>query len=133
MIARVTLAVCALAVAAWLAASLRSHHYLDQATKLAVRNQLSGQRPRLDPIVRSLHKAERWNPSTRPQVLLADAALAGHSPARAVALVRPVLREEPQNIEAWFVLVLASNQRHDTRGAAAAQGRIDQLSPLAAR
>jgi cytochrome c-type biogenesis protein CcmH/NrfG len=133
MIARVTLAVCALAVAAWLGVSLRSAHYLDQATKIAVRNSLSRTRPQLGPISRSLHKAERFSPDTRPQVLLADADLAAHRPERAIERIRPVLREEPQNIEAWFVLVLAGHQRNDARLAAAAQRRIDKLSPLAAR
>jgi cytochrome c-type biogenesis protein CcmH/NrfG len=133
MIARVTLAVCALAVAAWLGVSLRSAHYLDQATKIAVGSSLKGARPRLGPIVRSLHRAEHWTPDTRPQVLLADVDLAAHRPERAIERVRPVLRAEPQNIEAWFVLVLAGHQRHDARGAAAAQRRIDKLSPLAAR
>jgi cytochrome c-type biogenesis protein CcmH/NrfG len=133
MIARVTLAVCALTVAAWLGVSLRSAHYLDQATKIAVRNSLSRTRPQLGPIERSLHKAEHFSPDTRPQVLLADADLAAHRPTRAIERIRPVLREEPQNIEAWFVLVLAGHQRNDARLAAAAQRRIDKLSPLAAR
>jgi cytochrome c-type biogenesis protein CcmH/NrfG len=133
MIARVTLAVCALTVAAWLGVSLRSAHYLDQATKIAVGNSLSRTKPQLGPIVRSLHRAERFTPDTRPQVLLADADLAAHRPGLAIERVRPVLREEPQNIEAWFVLVLAGHQRNDARLAAGAQRRIDKLSPLAAR
>ena len=133
MPARILLAVLALAVAAWLALSLHDQHYLDQATKIAARDPQNSSPARLRSIASALHKSERWNPSTRPRVLLADVELADRKPGRAIALVRPVLRAEPQNIEAWFVLVLAGHQRHDTRGAAAAQRRIDRLSPLSSR
>jgi cytochrome c-type biogenesis protein CcmH/NrfG len=133
MPARIMLAVSAIAVAAWLAVSLRGQHYLDQATKIAVRDPRNSSPARLRSIASALRKSERWNPSTRPRVLLADVELAARKPGRAISLVRPVLRAEPQNIEAWFVLVLAGHQRHDARGAAAAQRHIDKLSPLSSR
>jgi predicted Zn-dependent protease len=130
MIARVLLAACALVIAAGLAVSLRSQHYLDRATRIATGT--AGARPaaQIGTLEATLREADRHTPSTRARVLLANVEVARGRTGRAVALLRPVLREEPENIQAWSVLAAAGVASRDRRTVAAAQRRIHQLSPL---
>jgi predicted Zn-dependent protease len=130
MVARVLLAACALVVAAGLAVSLRSQHYLDRATDIVSGTPRAKPAGELGTLAATLRKADRHTPNTRARVLLANVEVARGRPARAIALLRPVLREEPENIQAWSVLAAAGRASRDQRAMAAAQRRIHQLSPL---
>ena len=109
---------------------LRSQHYLDRGTDLASGPSRGRAAAQLETLEANLRKADHHTPNTRARVLLANVQVARRKPARAVALLRPVLREEPENIQAWFVLVAAERGRGDPRALAAAQRRIRHLSPL---
>jgi predicted Zn-dependent protease len=119
--ARGLLALVALAAAAWLASGLAGA--VDEAR---------ARRTGLDPgrAAALLDGARRGRPDGTVLPLEAAVLVRQGRAARAAALLRPLLREEPDNVTGWAVLSLAL-ARSDPRGAAAARARAQALAPPA--
>jgi hypothetical protein len=118
----------ALAAAGWLASAYPGAR--DEARARAIRPGPSGE---LTPqqVQRSidlLEGARRARPDGDVVPRLAGLELTAGRPERAVALLRPLLRSEPDNVTAWTVLAFALADS-DPAGAAEARERRRDLAP----
>ncbi|MEA2449681.1 MAG: hypothetical protein QOG63_1613 [Thermoleophilaceae bacterium] len=126
MLARIALVIAAVVVAACLALTLRAIRLED-----AARGALAG--GAISPAAvahaeRLLRDAEELNPDIRP-LLVRGALLTGvNQPQRAVALLRAVLRREPDNAAAASLLV-SNLRRYDPAAADAAERRLRVIAP----
>ena len=75
-----------------------------------------------------LEKAATRTPSTDPELLLVQAYLFGSQFDRAAPLLRKLSRTEPDNVEVWSLLAIAT-ERSDPGEAARARARARELSP----
>jgi hypothetical protein len=107
--ARISLFVIAVLSLAWLAVLLR--------------DQEVGQAGRLD-------DAELLNPDSTWQLKRAQRWFARNQPRRAALEAEALLRSEPENIEALFLLVVTTREI-DPRRSAQALAEIRRLNPLA--
>jgi len=125
LVARAALVLAALALALVLAPGLRSAR--DQARGLEdAQTRLSASEfARVDAL---LARAAGRTGSTEPDLDRVRLMLFARREAPAVGILRRVLREEPQNAEAWALLVRGL-RTSDPRGAAAALARYRALSP----
>jgi predicted Zn-dependent protease len=77
---------------------------------------------------RDLRAAETLNPDTTPTLYRGGLALRLHRPREAIELLRQVIREEDENVDAWGLLAQAALAAGDRRLARRAAGRVRQLS-----
>lgn len=124
MLARVLVLVLAVAVAGWLASGYAGAR--DEARAIAIPQTTSAGRAEA---IRLLEGARRRRPDSTVVPRLAGLLVLEGRRATAVALLRPLLREEPGNATGWAVLALAL-QRDDPAGARAALARRLALVPL---
>jgi len=125
MLARVLVAVVAIALAGFLAVQERGARAADRLTGAA----LSEPDPaRLAQAARDERTARQWNPDTQPALDLAIVeARAGRFP-QAGARIVAVTREEPRNARAWTLLCTVA-KRYDSDLAATACARVRDLAP----
>ena len=126
---RVGVALVAVLVLGWLAVMERDTRLQERAIKASGRLGVAGNEARADAAFRS---ARFLNPDTTPDVGRAVMYLARERRPAAAALLRDVLRREPDNLTAWSVLYGVTRQSDPAtaRRALAARKRLD---PLAAR
>jgi hypothetical protein len=129
VIARVCVAVVAVALVAWLAVMERDARL--QATGSA------GLRPgattaQLADAASDLRGARLLNPDVRPDIELALLYRARGDADRASAAIHDVVRREPDNLVAWGVVAVLA-RGHDPAALARAQAARDRLDPLSAR
>ena len=126
---RVGVALVAALVLGWLAVMERDTRLQERAIKASGRLGVAGNEARADAAFRS---ARFLNPDTTPDVGRAVMYLARERRPAAAALLRDVLRREPDNLTAWSVLYGVTRQSDPAtaRRALAARKRLD---PLAAR
>lgn len=74
-------------------------------------------------------RAERHNPDTRPLLLRGDLLFKGQRYREAAAVLRQLVREEPQNVDGWALLA-ASSEPFDRAAADRARARLRALNPL---
>jgi hypothetical protein len=120
---RIALAVAALACAGWLALSYRSAHLEQQAIDLAITPKLTQRDTSL-----ALHKlddARAWQPDAGPKLAAWAVLLRANRSRKAEALLRQVVKAEPENTEAWGDVLRSTQGRFRSE----AQSRLRTLQP----
>ena len=79
-------------------------------------------------IRRQFADARKLNPNSRPGVAEASFLVATHHPREAARLLEPVVRNEPDNAEAWAILAGATEDT-DRRRNAQALAQLRRLKP----
>jgi predicted Zn-dependent protease len=128
VLVRGALLVVAVAAAVWLASAYPGARDEARARELPTRaDGTLGPRER-ERTIRLLEAARRRRPDGAVVPQLAGNYLARGDSARAVALLRPLVRDEPENVTAWTVLAFALADS-DPAGARAAGARRLELAP----
>jgi Tetratricopeptide repeat len=131
VIARIALALAALAIAGFLAAELHYENRLDAGQKAAFAAGLHAvpraQRPA---VLADLRAGERLHPGTEALLGEALVKLRAGQPAAAEPLARRAVDREPRNWEAWRGLAATLAGRDDA-AASRAIGRLRELNPRA--
>ena len=122
MLARVLLAVVALAAGAWLVVQERAARAEERLIEVAFESD--GTPPDSTAL---LDRARRWNPDTRPDLFEGVILARQGKRPQAIAKLQAVTRAEPANLEAWGLLRSAGE---GTPVADEAAARARALSPL---
>jgi predicted Zn-dependent protease len=122
---RVVLAVLALAAGAWLVVQERAARAEQALIMLAFESR---EPPPVAESERLLARARRLNPDRRPDLFEGVILARQGRPDAAIAVIRGVTRAEPENLEAWALLVSAA-ERVDPALARAARARARELAP----
>jgi predicted Zn-dependent protease len=125
---RVAVLLVSLAAAAWLASAYPGTRAEEQAREIRAapgRPLTPGQVARS---IELLEDARRARPDGEVVVKLAGLELTAGRPDRAAELLRPLVREEPENVPAWAALALALG-RSDPAAAREARARQRELAP----
>jgi predicted Zn-dependent protease len=125
---RIAVLLVSLAAAAWLASAYPGTRAEEQAREIRppVGGSLTPQQ-----VARSielLQDARRARPDGDILPRLAGLELTAGRPDEAAALVRPLVRREPENLPAWTILAFALEDS-DPEGAREAQARRRELAP----
>jgi predicted Zn-dependent protease len=125
---RIALLLVSLAAVVWLASAYPGTRAEEQAKAIqpATGKQLS--QAQIARSIDLLEKARRRRPDGEVDPKLAGLELTAGHPERAVALLRPLVRSEPDNLPAWTALAFAL-QRTDPKAAEAALARRRALAP----
>jgi hypothetical protein len=127
LLARLLGLIAALLVCAWFALGIRQSHDVDVASSLVT----SSGGALAPPIARRagslLRAAGALNPDTTVALLRSHLALREGDRRRAQAIALAVVREEPQNIEAWVAYGSAS--AHDPPAFRRALRELERLAP----
>jgi hypothetical protein len=129
LLPRLALAVVAILLVAWFAVLFRDNHIAQEASdRLHANPQMSEAEwtRQLD----QLRKADLLNPQSEWRMTRANYLLLRDKPA-ARQLAESVLRDEPDNLDAWRVVLLATRGRDPAR-ASEALAEIERLDPLSA-
>ncbi|MGI8846228.1 MAG: hypothetical protein ACR2HC_08670 [Thermoleophilaceae bacterium] len=112
LLIRLSLALCALLVALWLAGNLRSLDRSDEAAVAMGSAVAGGSKAKdIERADRLFVRARRFAPDAPSRVQEAGILLVA-APRRSAALLRRALLDEPDNLEAWlFSYVLAKGPR----------------------
>jgi Flp pilus assembly protein TadD len=125
MLARVLVAVLALAAAGFLVVQERGARATDRITGAA----LSAPNPaRLEAATEDLATATKWNPDSTPKLDLAIAEARAGNFKQAGTRIVAVTRAEPRNVRAWQLLCSVA-KRYDSDLAATACARERDLAP----
>lgn len=121
--------IVALAVAAiaWLVLGIAASHAQDDLARLVAVTK----HPTAAQIARAVdlrRDAEQWVPGRRPSLLEATLRLKGGDAPGAARLLTDVVRDEPENGEAWLLLSQAARDR-DPALAERASARVRALAP----
>jgi hypothetical protein len=122
VIARVSLALVAVVVIAWLAV-------MERNTRLQTRAVAESGRPPISNAYRDFRRARFLNPDTAPDVLIALIDSVHGKSARGIATLQGVVRREPENLFAWGQLFKIA-QGHDQAVADHAYAELARLDPL---
>jgi cytochrome c-type biogenesis protein CcmH/NrfG len=125
---RIAVLLVSLAAAAWLASAYPGTRAEEQAREIRPapgRPLTTGQVARS---IELLEDARRARPDGDILPRLAGLELTAGRPDEAAALVRPLVRREPENLPAWTILAFAL-ERSDPAGAREAQRRRRELAP----
>jgi predicted Zn-dependent protease len=124
---RAGIVVLAVAAIAWLALGIAASHAQDDLAHLVAvtDHPTAAQVARASDLRRD---AERWVPGRRPSLLEATLRLKGGDTAGAARLLTDVVRDEPENGEAWLLLSQAARDR-DPALAERARARVRALAP----
>ena len=113
MISRAAVVLLAVAVAAWLALGLRNARLEQRGLELSQ----SGAAARTPALAREadrlLRDSETLNPDPTPTLYRGGLALRLGRPEQAVTLLRDVVSEEPENLDAWSLLATAATLARD--------------------
>jgi hypothetical protein len=127
VLARIALIVVALVVAACLALTLRAIR-LEADARGSLPSGGSISPAAVAHAERLLKDAEDLNPDIRPLLVRAALLTGVNQPQRAVALLREAVRREPENAQAWSLLV-RNLRTYDATAAEAAERRLRSLAP----
>ena len=125
---RVALVLLALAAAGWLASAYPGTRDEERARDI---RPAAGKALTPEQVARSielLQDARRARPDGEVAVKLAGLELTAGRPERAAALLRPIVRAEPENLPAWTTLAIALG-RTDPAAAREARARQRDLAP----
>jgi len=127
-VARILIAVLAVAALAWLAVSLRGYDRFERGERLAFAPHAT--QAQADEAAGLLEDARFLNPDTRPLVSKGALLVArgGRGTQEGLALLEETVRREPDNVLAWGVLASAT-RRLDPQRSRAARARVHELSP----
>jgi predicted Zn-dependent protease len=124
---RVAAALVALAVAGWLASAWPGAR-AEQEARDAVPAAGRPSPAQVERAIGLLEDARRARPDGDVLPWLAGLEVTAGRPERAVALLRPLVRYEPENVTAWTALALALAET-DREAAAEANARRRALAP----
>jgi predicted Zn-dependent protease len=128
VLGRAALLVVAIAAATWLVSAYPGARDEERARDLPTRSDGTlGPRER-ERAIQLLEAARRRRPDGAVVPQLAANYVAHGDSERAVALLRPLVRDEPTNVTAWTVLAFALAEG-DPAGARAAEARRRELAP----
>ena len=118
-----------MAVAAWLALGLRNARLEQRGLELSRAWGAAARTPALAREAdRLLRDSETLNPDPTPTLYRGGLALRLGRPERAVTLLRDVVSEEPENLDAWSLLATAAALARDQPLAREALLRTRSLS-----
>lgn len=120
---RAALAVLALACSGWLAISLRNERLQVSGIKL-----LAEQPPRVDTAFDDFRKASLLSASQQPELFEASVYFLKGERPRAIAMLRGLLAEEPDNRTGWLLLGNWLRATGDPDGAGRAYARARELN-----
>jgi predicted Zn-dependent protease len=127
---RAALLIAAAAAVAWLANGLHHARLQERAQAIAARDPAKLNPADVRRAVGLFERARRGNPDRTPALQEAGLlARVGRQP-EAIALLRELVRAEPENVSAWALLAVAAKQ-HDPALAAQARARARELAPPA--
>lgn len=124
---RVVAALVALAVAGWLASAWPGAR-AEREARDAVSVAGTPSPAQVERAIELLEEARRARPDGEILPRLAGLEVTAGRPERAVALLRPLVRYEPENVTAWTALALALAET-DLEAAAEANARRRALAP----
>jgi hypothetical protein len=125
MLARAAVAAVALLALAYLAIGLRNVDLAERGERLAALPDPTA--AQVDEATDLLERARLLDPDTRP-LLVEGRLLAARGDAEGRALLERAVEREPDNVLAWSVLAVAT-QEADPARSRVAQGRMRELSP----
>lgn len=125
-ITRIVAAAVAAVACAWFVLGARQAHDLDRATAF-IDSHRSATPQQVRQVGSLLGGAATLNPDRTPEILRGQLALIAGHPAQAQRILLGVVRREPENLEAWFQVGVAS--AHNPALANLALRRISQLDP----
>ncbi len=129
MAARIALGVLVLAVLAWLALGLRNARLEADGARLIGDSPADASPARLAEARDDYRRAEKLSADTAPAVRVAGLEnFTGH-PREALERLRDVVRREPENFDAWFLMSSVAADI-DPALAARARARARELNPL---
>ena len=131
MVARVVLAFCAVLVVAWLGVLVRDERVGQDASGRVFTAQAPTESVVSDALD-GLADAELLNPDPKWHMQRAGLLLLRDRPAEAARVAEDVVRRQPADVEAWQILLQAT-EGIDPRRAAEAWAAIKRLNPLATR
>ena len=127
---RIALLAVAVIACAWLALGIRQVHDQQEAIRLANNpNPTTAQVARMQ---RLLDSAEELNPDMLPEVTRAQLALRRADGKAAERTLLAVVRREPDNIDAWNLLAIATAGRNPPLNRRARK-RVRELAPPSRR
>ena len=129
MAARIGIGLVALVVLAWLAVGLRNARLEADGADAVGRSPSTASPARLADARDAYSRARKLNADSTPEVREAGLANFDGRPREAVRLLRDVVRREPENFDAWFLMASVS-ARIDPSLAADAEERARALNPL---
>jgi predicted Zn-dependent protease len=119
----------ALVVCAWFAIGVRQAHDLNQATSIVDQSS----QPTKAQIAHAgslLNAAAFLNPDSNVKLVRAELALGDNENAQGRRIVQGVLRDEPQNLQAWYLLAQsAGSDQHLLFRALAQVTKLDPPPP----
>jgi hypothetical protein len=128
VIVRCSLVACALVVAAWLALSLRNNHLQAEGRELLK----YGKKPTPAQLAHAesvLEKAQRFNADRGPELGEGLVLAAADRKEQGLRVVEGVLKDEPDNLDAWYYVYIVTP---DKRRAQQALAHMRELDPFAA-
>jgi hypothetical protein len=124
---RVLAALIALLVAGWLGVQAIGAHGDEEVTRITL-SERTPSAAQLRRAERLIERMERLNPDTRPRQLRGLVAHRAGDARRATAIFRSIVRDEPENLQAWAQLARAAED-YDPSLAATARDRARELAP----
>jgi hypothetical protein len=119
----------ALVVCAWFAIGVRQAHDLNQATSIVDQSS----QPTKAQIAHAgslLNAAAFLNPDSEVKLTRAELAQVNNQPVRAERIAETVVRDEPKNLEAWYLVAqLAGHDQHVLFRALAQVTKLDPPPP----
>jgi hypothetical protein len=116
----------ALVVCVWFAIGIRQASDLDEATAI-VSQSPSPTKTELAHAASLLSSAGTLNPDLEVNLVRAQVARLENDPSGAIRIAEGVVRDEPQNLEAWYTLAQLGGD--DRRILVHALGEITKLDP----
>jgi len=131
MAARVAFAVCAVLCLALLGFWARAAVLETRAQRISDDPFQVTKAPRVANAQRSLERAAERNPDHRPALVRGQLLIRAGREPEAIAVLEELARAEPESVEAWAQLAVASLEV-DPAQARDARERVLELNPLAA-
>jgi predicted Zn-dependent protease len=128
VLARIAVAVLALAVVAALAVELVTHDILANAAGVAAQPHPTAKA--VDAQLRDLKRVEKYRPGAGPFLAAAALELRTARDRSALRSARRAAEREPENFSAWVTLAVASERVGDRGQATVAYARAHALNPL---
>ncbi|HEV7846572.1 MAG TPA: hypothetical protein VGO83_09970 [Thermoleophilaceae bacterium] len=129
MAARLALGVLAIVVLAWLGLGLRNARLEADGARLIGSSPATAPPQRLAEARDDYRRANKLNVDSGPDIRVAGLAnFTGH-PREALAVLRGVVRREPENFDAWLLMASVA-AKVDRPLAARAHARAVELNPL---
>lgn len=129
MLPRVILAACALLVVAWVGVLVRDH-YVGESAATTVLRETDLSDSEFEHHMRRLEDSRFLNPSSTVELARTSYYLTRGKPRAAARVAEELVRAEPENADAWRLLLRATSA-FDPERAREAAAELKRLNPLA--